>query len=196
MAHIVIIIGSVRPGRFGTQPATWIMDLPKELPGATFEVIDLADIQLPFLDESTPPSAANGKYEHRHTTEWSKIIDKADGYIFVTGEYNHGIPASLKNAIDFLAGEWYYKPVSFVSYGANGGGVRAVEHLRGVVGWLRMYAMHDEVAIRNYWGQLDDTGQFQPTAQQNDDAMRLIGNLVFWADKLALIRKELKVSST
>jgi len=192
MPVIKVIVGSVRPGRFGIQPANWIMDLSKEFPGATFELVDLAEVKLPFLDETTPPSMANGKYEHEHTTAWAKIIGEADGYVFVTGEYNHGIPASLKNAIDFAADEWYYKPVSFVSYGARAGGVRAVEHLRGVVGWLRMYAMHDEVAIYNYFTQLDEQGKFQPTEQQDDDAKRLLANLIFWADKLAPIRTELQ----
>jgi NAD(P)H-dependent FMN reductase len=195
MSLIKVIVGSVRPGRFGNQPAAWIMDLSKDYPEATFELIDLAEVKLPFLDEATPPSLANGNYEHEHTAAWSKLIGEADGYIFVTGEYNHGIPASLKNAIDFVANEWYYKPVSFVSYGAHGGGVRAVEHLRGVVAWLRMYAMHDEVAIKDYWGQLDDKGTFQPTDEQNADAKRLLTNLIFWSDKLAPIRKELQAKN-
>jgi NAD(P)H-dependent FMN reductase len=192
MPLIKVILGSIRPGRFGEQPANWIMDLAKEHPEATFELVDLAEIKLPFLDESVPPSVSNGDYEHEHSKEWGRIIDGADGIIFVTGEYNHGIPASLKNAIDFAAKEWFYKPVSFVSYGAKAGGVRAVEQLREIAGWLRMYDMHDEVAIRNYWAQLDENGKFQPTDEQNEDAHRLLKNLAFWSEKMKPIREELE----
>lgn len=192
MPVVKVIVGSVRPGRFAKQPADWIMDLSEKHPEATFELVDLAEVKLPFLDESVPPSVSNGDYEQDHTKAWGKVIDEADGFIFVTGEYNHGIPASLKNAIDFVAKEWYYKPVSFVSYGAKAGGVRAVEQLREVAGWLRMYDMHDEVAIRNYWTQLDESGKFQPTDEQNEDAHRLLKNIAFWSEKMKPIREELQ----
>jgi len=191
MPLIKVIVGSTRPGRFGGQPANWIMDLSKDFPDATFELVDLQEINLPFLDEATPPSVSNGDYANEHTKQWGKVIDEADGFIFVTGEYNHGIPASLKNAIDFVAKEWYYKPVSFVSYGAKAGGVRAVEQLREVVGWLRMYDMHDEVSIKNYWGFLDESGKFQPSDEHNDDAKRMLKSLIFWSEKMKPAREEL-----
>jgi NAD(P)H-dependent FMN reductase len=189
---IKVIVGSVRPGRFGIQPANWIMELSGEHPEAIFELVDLAEIQLPFLDEEVPPSVSNGNYAHEHTKAWGKIVDEADGFIFVTAEYNHGIPASLKNAIDFVAKEWYYKPVAFVSYGAKSGGVRSVEQLRQVTGWLRMYDLHDEVSIKNYWAQLDDKGKFQPSPEQVEDATRLLQNIVFWSEKMAPVRRELQ----
>lgn len=192
MSLIKVIVGSTRPGRFGTQPANWIMELAKEFPEATFELVDIAELNLPVFDEPIPPSAANGSYANEHTKQWSKLIGEADGYVIVNGEYNHSIPGALKNAIDYLATEWYYKPVSFVSYGAKAGGVRAVEQLREVFGQLRAYDMHDEVAIRNYWTQLDQEGTFKPTDEQNEDAKRLLQNLIFWADKLAPARKELQ----
>lgn len=191
MSHIKIIIGSTRPGRFGVQPAQWIMEQTKNIPEATFELVDLGQLNLPLLDESVPPAMANGNYQNEHTEQWSTIVSGADGFVFVTPEYNHGVPAALKNAIDFLSSEWYYKPVSFVSYGVHGGGIRAVEHLRGITGWLRMYDMHDELALRDYFGQLDENGSFQPTDQQDQDAQRLLKNLVFWADTMAPARKKL-----
>jgi len=189
MSVIKVIVGSTRPNRFGIQPASWLMELAKEHPEATFELIDLADVNLPFLDEPKPPAAGN--YANDHTKAWAKIIGDADGYIFVTAEYNHGVPAALKNAIDFLAREWYYKPAAFVSYGAGGGGVRAVEHLRSTLTWLRVYSLHDEVALYNYWSQLDDKGAFAPSEQQIADAHRLLTNIVFWATELKPIREKL-----
>nr|MDQ3007964.1 NAD(P)H-dependent oxidoreductase [bacterium] len=131
MITIKIIIGSTRPNRFGPQPAKWIYELAQQevdKDKVRFEVVDLADINLPLLDEPIPPS--QGKYTKDHTKAWSKIVDSADGYILVTPEYNHSTSAALKNALDFVSREWSYKPVSLVGYGATGGGLRAVEHLR------------------------------------------------------------------
>ena len=188
MSVIKVIVGSTRTNRFGEQPASWVMELTKEYPEHTFELVDLKDINLPFLDEPNPPLA--GDYTHPHTKDWAQIIEPADGFIIVTPEYNHGVPAALKNALDFLAKEWFYKPVSFVSYGATGGGIRAVEHLRASAIWLRMIPLSDELALTNYWGQLDENGKYQPTEGQIADAKRLIQNSIFWATELKPIREK------
>lgn len=190
MTKIKIIIGSTRPNRFGHQPALWLMDLSKEHPEHTYELIDLAEVNLPFLDEPQPPSAGN--YVQEHTKAWSKTIDEADGFIMVTGEYNFGVMPSLKNAIDFLAKEWAHKPVAFVSYGASAGGARAVEHLKDSAGWLEMYDIKAGVIIPHYWTQLDKEGKFQPTEQQTQAAHRVLDDIGFWADKFTPIRKEIQ----
>ena len=75
-----------------------------------------------------------------HTHEWSEQVDAADAFVFVTPEYNHGYPASLKNAIDYLHHEWRYKPVGFVSYGGVAAGTRSVEQLQQVVTAVKLYA--------------------------------------------------------
>jgi NAD(P)H-dependent FMN reductase len=191
MPLVKVIVGSTRPGRFGVQPANWIMELSKDFPEATFELVDVAEAKLPLLDEAVPPSMNGGTYATEHGAAWAKTIGEADGFVFVTGEYNHGIPAALKNAIDFVADEWYYKPVAFVSYGAKAGGVRSVEHLRGVVAQLRMYSLHDEVAIRNYFFQQDKEGTFTANDEQTDDAKRMLKNIAFWSEKLKPAREEL-----
>ncbi len=190
MTLIKIIVGSTRPNRFGPQPATWIHELSKEHPDATFEVIDLAEVKLPFLDE--PQAPLFGNYQHEHTKQWSKLIDEADGFVIVTPEYNRGTSAALKNAIDFAAREWFYKPVAFVSYGANGGGVRAVEQLHNTFTWLRAYSMHDELLIRNYWTQLNEQGTFAPTDDQTTAAHRLLKHVVFWAEHMKAPRAKLQ----
>lgn len=189
MANIKVIIGSTRTNRFGVQPAEWLMELTKEYTSDTFELIDLAEVNLPFLDEPQPPSLGN--YVHDHTKAWAKTIGEADGFIVVTPEYNHGVPAALKNAFDFLYKEWLYKPIGFVGYGAGAGGVRAIEHLRASTIWLRMIPLHDDVVFPNYRGQLDESGVLQPTEKQINDAKRLIENSIFWANELLPIRKKL-----
>ncbi len=191
MATIKVIVGSVRPNRFGPTAAKWIMDLAAAHPDSTFELIDLADIKLPFLDEPQPP-AGEEVYVQEHTQKWADIIGEADGFVFVTPEYNHGVAPSLKNAIDFLGKEWYHKPVAFVSYGADAGGARAVEHLRGTVSWLRMYDLHDAVLFPNYWTQIGEDGSFKPTEAQTASAQRMIENIAFWSDELKAPRAKLQ----
>ncbi len=190
MPKIKVIIGSTRPNRFGPSAAKWIMDLSAQEKDATFELIDLAEIKLPFLDEPQPP-AAEETYVQDHTKAWAEIIGDADGFVFVTPEYNHGVSPSLKNAIDFLGKEWYYKPVAFVSYGADAGGARSVEHLRGTVAWLRMYDLHDTVLLPNYWSQLDEQGGFTATEAQNDSATRMLKNIAFWSAEMKASRAKL-----
>lgn len=129
MITIKIIAGSVRPERFNIQPATWIYEIAKKRTDIKVELLDLQEINLPFLDEPVPPSMH--QYSKEHTRRWSKKISQADGFIFVTPEYNHGVSPALKNAIDYLFYEWHYKPVSFISYGSLAAGARSVEHLRG-----------------------------------------------------------------
>jgi NAD(P)H-dependent FMN reductase len=189
MPLIKVILGSTRPGRFGEQPANWIMDLAKEHPEATFELVDLKDMDLPLLDEAMP--AAYGQYANEHTKAWSKVVAEADGFVFVTGEYNFSIPAAFKNAIDFLAAEWRYKPVAFVSYGAAGGGLNAVVHWRNVAANLSMFALRDNVMFIEYYKHLDEAGKLVPNEDQIAQGHKLLTNIAFWSDKIKPAREEL-----
>lgn len=189
MPTIKIIAGSTRPGRFGIQPATWIYNIAKERKNIHVEIIDLEKVNLPFLDEIATPSENN--YSKQHTKNWSKTIGEADGFIFVTAEYNHSIPAALKNAIDFLFFEWHYKPVSFVSYGSLAGGSRAVEHLRAVAAEVRMYDLREQIMLPNYWDHLDEKGQYQFNERHVASANTILDNLTFWAEKMKAPRAEL-----
>src|SRR4051794_17868309 len=130
MAKIGIILGSTRPGRNGEAVAKWVYEIAKKRNDAEFELVDVKEYNLPLLDEPIPPSM--GQYSKPHTKTWAAKIDSFDGFVFVTAEYNHGIPGALKNAIDFLFREWSNKAAGFVGYG-SAGGVRAVEHLRLVM---------------------------------------------------------------
>lgn len=189
MPRIAIIIGSTRPNRFGPKVAEWIHGFAQEVSDAEFSVIDLVDIQLPLLDEPNPPM--QGKYQNAHTKAWAQTVAGFDGFIFVTPEYNHGYPAALKNALDFLYAEWNHKPVAFVSYGAGAGGSRAVEQLREVVINLLMFPLNDHVSFTNYWTQLDENGDLNANDQQVAMAKELVANIAFWSDKLATIRSEI-----
>src|SRR5258708_554410 len=130
MLKIGIIAGSTRRNRKSPDVATWVLGAAQKRHDAEYELVDIKDFELPLLDEPMPPSM--GQYQQPHTKRWAAKIASLDAFIFVSPEYNHGIPAALKNAIDFLFAEWNHKAAGFVSYGGAGGS-RAVEHLRLVL---------------------------------------------------------------
>lgn len=189
MVTIKVLTGSVRPGRFNIQPATWITEIAKKRDTIQVELLDLEKINLPFLDEPVPPSQHH--YSKEHTKQWSQTIDEADGFIFVSPEYNHGVSPVLKNAIDYLFFEWHYKPVSFVSYGSLAGGARAVEHLRGVAGEIKMYDLREQILLPNYYDNLDENGNYNFNDRHEKTANEILDSLTFWAEKMKEARKEL-----
>src|SRR2546429_9910251 len=127
MLKVGIITGSTRPNRKSPDVANWVLEIARKRSDAEYELVDIKDFELPLLDEPMPPSMGN--YQQAHTKRWAAKIASLDAFVFVSPEYNHGIPAALKNAIDFLFAEWNHKAAGFVSYG-GAGGARAVEQLR------------------------------------------------------------------
>jgi NAD(P)H-dependent FMN reductase len=184
---IKVLTGSIRPGRFNIQPAKWISELASNYPDLDVELIDLQELNLPFYNEPKP--AMMGNYELEHTKKWAKLIGEADGFIFVTAEYNHSYTPVLANAINYLNAEWNYKPVSFVSYGSLAGGARAVEHLRGIAGELRMFDLRDQVLIPNYYLRTDKEGKYEFSEQEVEMANTMISELDAWAKKLKVARE-------
>lgn len=145
MPHLLIVIASTRPGRVGLPVGEWFAGRARDHGAFDVEVTDLAELALPLFDEPRHPRLRD--YAHAHTHEWSEIVDRADAVVFVTPEYNHGYPATLKNAIDYLHQEWQHKPVGFVSYGGVAAGTRAVQQLKQVVTAVRMLPVTDAVNI-------------------------------------------------
>ena len=143
---IQVILGSTRQNRFSEKPGLYIIDELKKKESVEVELVDLRDWPLPFFDAPSSPAALKGNYPYEIVKKWGTVIDGADGYIMVTPEYNHGYPAVLKNAIDWLFTEWKDKPVGFVSYG-NVGGARAIEQLRQVVIELQMLPIRNAIHI-------------------------------------------------
>lgn len=118
MKNIGIIVGSNRPTRVSLNIANWVKStLVSDT--LNFKIIDLKEINLPFLDEEDIP--AHGNYQTKHAKNWAKLISEYDGFIIVYPQYNWGYPAVLKNALDYLYKEWAHKPVSTIVYGSHGG---------------------------------------------------------------------------
>lgn len=180
---IGIIVGSTRPGRLGIQVGNWVKD-NAQAQGVEFELVDLVDFALPVLDEAMPASL--GKYQHDHTKKFSAKIDEFDGYIFVTGEYNHTIPGALSNAISFISREWNDKAAAIVSYGSMGG-VRANEHLRQVLGELQVADVRQNVML-SLFTDFENFSTFAPAAAHLGELDVQVTQLVRWARALQPLR--------
>jgi NAD(P)H-dependent FMN reductase len=146
LPHIQVILASTRPGRFGEKPAAWVMDRLSTRTDLEAELIDLRDYPLPNYDQSAPPALAQRDYPDEAIAAWGRKVDQADGFIVITPEYNHGYPASLKNALDHIFPELNRKPIAFVGYG-NVGGARAIEQLRLVTIELEMAPLRHAIHI-------------------------------------------------
>lgn len=183
---IAIILGSTRPGRNGEAVARWVYEIAKKRIDAEFEFVDIKDFNLPLLDEPVPPS--QGQYSKEHTKRWSAKIDSFDGYIFVTAEYNHGIPGALKNAIDYLYKEWNNKAAGFVGYGSVGG-VRAVEQLRLVMAELQIADVRAQVAV-SIITEFEDFRIFKPASYQEQLVNNMLDQVISWGRALKLLRTQ------
>lgn len=132
MKQIGIILGSTRPERLGERVANWVLQQAPEA-----ELLDLRTINLPFYDEAKTPDDLNGKYSNPAAQQWHDKIVATDCLVFVTPEYNHSYPATLKNAIDYMFSAWKGKRYLIVSYSSGGwAGVRAAMQLRGLLDYI------------------------------------------------------------
>ena len=171
---IGIVIGSVRDGRFGEGVGQWVTEAAQQREAATYEVLDLKEINVPLLTAATVPGAANKQYEDANVTAWSQAVDSCNGFVFITPEYNHGVPGAMKNAYDSLGMEWWGKPVAFVSYGAAEG-VRAVEQWRQIVGNFEQYDVRNQVSL-SIFNDVDDNG-FAPQERRAGELDTMLGDL-------------------
>lgn len=185
MLKVAIILGSTRPGRNGEAVAHWVYDIAKKRSDAEYEFVDIKDFDLPLLDEPVPPS--QGKYQHAHTKAWSAKIDSFDAFVFVTAEYNHGIPGALKNAIDYLYREWNNKAAGFVSYG-SAAGVRSVEALRLVMGELQIADVRAQVML-SLFTDFENFSVFKPAPQQEKAVNTMLDQVVAWGGALQPMRQ-------
>ena len=185
MTRIAVVAGSTRPGRRSMQVAEWVLKRAREHGGAEFEILDVADFDLPLLDEPMPPSLGN--YQQDHTKRWAAAVKGFDGFIFVTAEYNHSVPGALKNALDYIYAEWNNKAVAFVSYG-SAGGVRAVENLRLIAGELQMADVRAQVALP-FATDFRDYTTFTPSDGAEQALQPLFEQLISWSAALQTLRK-------
>ncbi|MCT6822501.1 MAG: NAD(P)H-dependent oxidoreductase [Apilactobacillus sp.] len=176
MKKIGLILGSNLPSRICPEIGNWVHN---NLDSSDYEteVLDLSQINLPFLDETEIP--AKQQYQKDHSKEWSQKIKSLDAVIFLYPQYNWGYPAVLKNAIDYLASEWRDKKVSFISYGSHGG--------------LQAQIALDLVAVGLKMAKLSTNPLININADMfTDDHQLISGQLDRQKYKIALLKTELE----
>jgi NAD(P)H-dependent FMN reductase len=184
MLRIAIVTGSTRPGRLNEAVSCWLYGLAKERNDAAFELVDIADYNLPLLDEPVPASL--GQYRHQHSKRWAEQIESFDAYVFVTPEYNHSTSGALKNAIDYLSREWNNKAAGFVSYGAVGG-TRAVEQLRLIMAALMVATVRAQVVL-SLFTDFEKLSTFKPDPRHESDVHTMLDQLIAWGGALKSVR--------
>jgi NAD(P)H-dependent FMN reductase len=182
-----IVTCSTRPGRLGPAVAAWFAEFAREDGRFFIEPVDLAEVNLPLLDEPHHPVLAN--YEHEHTKAWSETVSRADAFVFVMPEYNYSFTGATKNALDFLHNEWKFKPIGFVSYGGVAAGTRAVQALKQVVTALSMMPVTESVNIPFFSRHIDAEGVFHAPEGLDASATGMLLSLARWADALARLRQ-------
>ncbi len=187
--HILVIFGSTRQVRRGEVVANWLMDRLALRTDATYELVDLRDISLPFFDSPTSPVYGHLAPE---AEKWAAQVEQADGFIFVTPEYNYGYPAVLKNALDHLYLQWVHKPAAIVNYGGFSAGYRMAEQLRLVLIELKMVPIREQVGISLVPGVVPNVSDMpaSPSGAFLDRALeKMINELLWWARLLIPARE-------
>jgi NAD(P)H-dependent FMN reductase len=183
--RIAILVGSTRPTRNGEAVARWVLEQAAGRPGATYELLDLADFPLPPFDEAVSPAYVPSTRDD--VVRWAETVAAYDGFVFVTPEYNHSIPGALKNAMDYLYAEWNNKAAAFVAYGSMGG-ARAVEHLRGIASELQLAHVRQQLGF-SLFTDFEQMRRFTPGPQHADAAQAMFDQLETWALAMRSVRE-------
>ncbi|MBN2876466.1 MAG: NAD(P)H-dependent oxidoreductase [Bacilli bacterium] len=174
--RIAIILGSTREGRVGASVGNWVKDHLQTEEGIVYEIIDLRDYPLPFLGTSK---------DMTEVVKWNNTLSKYDGFIFITAEYNHSIPAVLKNALDSAKEVWFNKASGVISYGSSNG-ARAAEHLRSILTELRVANVRTQVMF-SLFEDFNEEG-FSPRNIHQSNLDEMSQQLIFWANALKTLR--------
>ncbi len=176
--RLTVVVGSTREGRFGPTVAGWFVEEARQRAGLAIDVLDLADLALPdrLTGYGQPPPG--------EVTAVTPRLASADAFVVVTPEYNHSYPAPLKTLIDWHMQEWQAKPVGFVSYGGMSGGLRAVEHLRGVFAEMHAVTVRDTISFHGAWARFGSDNRPIDAAECSAAAKAMLDQLVWWANAL------------
>jgi NAD(P)H-dependent FMN reductase len=186
---IGVIISTTRATRFGHKPAQWVHDIAAQNENLDVEIVDLRDYPMPFFDEAA--SNAWAPSQNPEALRWQKKVAEFDGYIFVTAEYNHSMPAVLKNALDYSALEWNKKAAGFVGYGGVGG-ARAVEHLRGIAAELELATVKTGVYIQgaDFMAVWREGKELKDITYLQAGVKDMVDQLVWWTAALKTARDQ------
>lgn len=185
---IGIIMGSIRDGRANEDVAKWVKDIAENYTNnAEFEIVDLKDYPLPLFDEAASPAYTSDLKASEQQKPWADKVTELDGYIFVTPEYNHGLPSALKNALDYVYNELNDKAAGIVSYG-SAGGVRSAEQLRTVLSEFQVAHVRTQPALSLFYDWNQDG--FNPSSAQNEAVETMLYQLSYWTKGMNAVREE------
>jgi NAD(P)H-dependent FMN reductase len=173
--QVAILIGSTRQGRFAPVIANWFARYIQTREEFIVDTIDLAEAALPDVLGRNPEPAVETLRPR---------LAVADAFVIITPEYNHSFPAPLKTAIDWYSKEWQARPVAFVSYGGNAGGLRAVEQLRQVFAELHAVTIRNAVGFAGAWELFDETGRLRNAERHEKVAGAMLDQLAWWGQTL------------
>jgi NAD(P)H-dependent FMN reductase len=176
--NIGIILGSTRQGRVSPQVGEWVKGIANKRGDANYEIVDIADFNLPFLGttDGTEPGIA----------AWNQKLATLDGFVFVVQEYNHSITGALKNALDFAREAWNDKAAGIVSYGSTGG-ARAAEHLRGIMGELKIADVRTHPTL-SLFTDFENGADFKPAELHLTNVNAMLDEVVAWSGALKTLR--------
>lgn len=174
---LLVVAASVRKGRAGKKVADWFVSQAEKDGRFEVDLVDLKELDLSYeISETLPSAVQNSEYEDPKDREWAKHVTEADAVVFVSPEYNHGMPASLKNAIDHLYAEWNNKPTGFVGYGAAGAPYSNAA-LGLVAGWVKLDMVSARVGISEIWAAFNEDGSINFADHYEHEAKSVLDSL-------------------
>jgi NAD(P)H-dependent FMN reductase len=176
--NIGIILGSTRQGRVSPQVGEWVKGIADKRTDANYEIVDIADFNLPFLGTTDGSEPGIGT--------WNEKLANLDGFVFIVQEYNHSITGALKNALDFAREAWNNKAAGIVSYGSTGG-ARAAEHLRGICGELKIADVRTHPTLSLFTDFVNGS-EFKPQDLHLDNVNAMLGEVEQWSKALKTVR--------
>lgn len=183
---LMIIAGSNRPSSAGARVSDWVQSAAsKDSRFSNVELVTVSDLDLPAFNEDFSP-------KHRHYTgkdytnaagkAWAQKVADTDAFIIITPEYNHSVPGGLKNALDWVGGEWAHKPVGLIGYSITQfGGVRAVEHLRQITPELGLRPVDNYILVGDVTNAVGEDGQ--PASEDLNTSLTSVLNDIATASK-------------
>lgn len=176
--NIGIILGSTRKERVSPQVGQWVKEIADQRADANYEIIDIADYDLPFLGttDGTEPGIRT----------WNEKLEQMDGFVFIVQEYNHSISAALKNALDFAREAWWNKAAGIVSYGSTGG-ARAAEHLRSILAEQKVASVRTHPTL-SLFTDFEDFKHFKPQPLHLENVETMLDEVLSWSGALKTIR--------
>lgn len=184
---ILVIVSTVREGRLGRKIADWYIDQARAASkDLEFELLDIDELELPLFNEPLPPMY------HQYSDLQNKLADSiagADGFVFITGEYNYSVPGSLKNFLDYIYAEWSRRPATFVGYGVHGG-VRAIQDLVNILSGLGVPTLGwygHTLHIDSPWEAFEDNGNLREELLKGDVAKQ-VAELQLWVESFKEVR--------